>query len=115
MYRFTTLMTIGTLALASQAAIAAPAPDAPSMLVRFADLDLTRMPGAAVLYRRIEHAASTVCASFDGRDPSHVALFQGCTREAIAASVAKVNQPALTAYYRMRTGASSPTIQLAGK
>jgi UrcA family protein len=113
MYRFTTLMTICTLALASQAVLADPASDAPSVRVRFADLDVTHTQGAAVLYGRIEQAANTVCAAFEGRDLSRVANFQGCVRQTIAAGVAKVNQPALTAYYRMRAGVSSPTQQLA--
>jgi UrcA family protein len=115
MTRFTTLMTICTLALTCQAAFAGPAPDALSVKVRFADLDLTHRQGVAVLYDRITYAAKTVCRPFEGRDLKSAATTQHCIRAAISTAVATVNWPALTAYHQMRTGVSSAPLQVAAK
>lgn len=115
MTRFTTLMTICTLALTHQAAFAGSAPDSLSVRVGFADLDLTHPQGVAVLYDRIAGAAKAVCAPFEGRGLKNVALFRGCVREAIAAAVTRADQPMLTAYYRQRSGARTPAVQVAQK
>lgn len=113
MNRFTTLTTICTLTLAHQAAFAGP--DALSVKVQFADLDLTHQQGIAVLYDRITGAAKAVCAPFDGRSLKDSGMFRGCIHEAIAGAVARVDQAKLTAYYRQRSGGGTPTVQVAQK
>lgn len=115
MTRFTTLMTICTLALAYQAAFAGPTPAALSVKVQFADLDLTHRQGVAVLYDRITYAAKTVCEPFEGRDLKSAANTRRCIRETISTAVATVNRPALTVYHQMRTGVSSGPLQVAAK
>ncbi len=113
MNRFTTLTTLCTLALAHQAAFAGP--DALSVKVSFADLDLNHSQGVAVLYDRIANAAKAVCAPLEGRDLKSSTLFRGCIHEAITGAVSRVDQPRLTAYYRQRSGAGMPTVQIAQK
>jgi UrcA family protein len=81
--------------------------------VHFADLDLTRSEGAAVLYQRIEGAAKTVCAPLDARDLASQMRFKMCVQTAIGSAVAKVERPVLTAYYKARANGRNATIQIA--
>jgi UrcA family protein len=113
MYRFATTTLICTLALSSQLTQAAPPPDVHSIDVPFADLDLTRSEGAAVLYQRIRAAAKRVCASLDARDLASQMRFRGCVETAMGSAVAKVDRPALTAYYRAQFKGRNATFQIA--
>jgi UrcA family protein len=101
-----TLLTIllGSLNACADATATERGADVPSRRVRFADLDLTRGAGAAVLYSRIHSAAREVC------EPAIVSFPQKwmvgtrrCVDEAIARAVADVNTPALTSYYLAKT------------
>lgn len=113
MYRFTTTMTMFALALGFQSAYAAPPENVPSIVVHFADLDLSRSEGAAVLYQRLKGAAETVCAPLDDRDLARHMSFKACVHSAISTAVTKVDQPALTAYYEAKTHGRNATIQIA--
>ena len=115
MYRFTTTMMIFALALGFQSAHAAPPQNVPSVVVHFADLDLSRSEGATVLYHRLKGAAETVCAPLDDRDLARHMSFKACVQNAISTAVAKVDQPALTAYYEAKTNGRNATIQIAQK
>lgn len=99
MYRFTSLMTILALTLI-QSAHADPA----QISVQFSDLDLNRMEGAAVLYRRLKHAAETVCSPIEGRSLANTRVFKQCVKSGIDAAVIQVDRPTLTAYYHTLTG-----------
>ena len=103
MYRFTSIVIMSTLAL-TRVADAAPAPDRPQAIVHFADLDLSRSQGVAVLYRRLRAAAETVCAPLDGRDLARHMRFKACAQSALSEAVAEVDRPALTEYYRAQAG-----------
>ena len=77
---------------------------APTMIVSFAELDITKPRGLEVLYRRIEHAAEVVC----GVDPSprHLASTRNslaCYKTAIDDAVRQINRPTLTALHRAKT------------
>lgn len=113
MNRFTTTMMISALAFGYQLANAAPSQEALSVMVHFADLDLTHADGVAVLYRRLKGAAETVCAAQDRRDPGSQMRFRVCWQTALGAAVAKVNRPALTAYYRAQFKERNATFQIA--
>jgi UrcA family protein len=117
MYRFASTMLIFALSLGAQLIHADPAPDALSVTVHFADLDLTRSAGAAVLHQRLKTAAETVCG-FEGsvrsRDLGSQKRFQECIWSAIGTAVAKVDQPTLTAYHRAQV-TGNPTIRIAQK
>jgi UrcA family protein len=115
MYRFTATMMIFALALGFQPAHAAPLQDVPSVVVRFADLNLSRSEGARVLYRRLKGAAEAVCAPLDDRDAARHMSYKVCVQTAISTAVAKVNQPALTAYYAAKTNGRNAAIQIAQK
>jgi UrcA family protein len=114
MYRFTSTLIISTLGLTSLAN-AGPAPDAPQLTVHFADLDLTKTDGAAVLYKRLQAAAETVCGPREDRDPAKAVAFRKCVQSALASAVSRVDQPKLTAYYRAHTNARNTSMQLANK
>ena len=116
MHRFATTIMIFALGLGYQLANAAPFQDTPAVIVHFADLHLTHGDGVAMLYQRLKGAAETVCASQDdrnGRDIGTQTRYKMCRQSALAAAVAKVEQPALTAYYRAHFKPSNPTIQVA--
>lgn len=115
MRRLITTMTTVALALGFQTGHAAPPQDAPSMVVRFADLDLSRSEGAKVLYQRLKGAAETVCAPLEDRDLSMQMSYGRCVRTAIRNAVAKIDQPVLTAYYDARTNRGNAIIQVAQK
>ena len=113
MYRFTIKMMIFALALGFQPAHAAPPENVPSVVVHFADLDLSRSEGATVLYQRLKGAAETVCAPLDDRNLARHMGFKACVQTAISTAVAKVDQPALTAYYRAQFKGRNATFQIA--
>ena len=115
MYRFTTTMMIFVLGLGYQLANAAPPDQIPSVTVHFADLDLSHSQGVTVLYRRLKDAAETVCAAQKGRDLGSQMRFKVCWQAALGTAVAKVAQPALTAYYRAQFNDRNATIQIAQK
>jgi UrcA family protein len=112
MYRFTSTVIISALAL-TQVACAGPALDRPQVVVHFADLDLSRSQGAAVLYQRLRAASETVCAPLDGRDLERHVRFKECVQSALSTAVAEVDRPALTEHYMARTSGHHLTIETA--
>jgi UrcA family protein len=115
MYRFTTTMMIFAVALGFQSAHAAPRENVLSVVVHFADLDLSRSEGATVLYQRLKGAAEAVCAPLDDSNLSRHMSFKACVQTAISTAVAKVDQRALTAYYEAKTNGRNAAIQIAQK
>jgi UrcA family protein len=85
-------------------------------VVKYADLDLNRSEGAAVLYQRLLTAARTVCypISSDRKlEFKTQARYEACIAKAVDEAVAKVNRPAL-AEYAMNKGRPS-AIKLASR
>ena len=115
MNRFTTTMMISALVLGSQLANAAPPQDPPTVIVRFADLDLSHSQGVAVLYQRLKGAAETVCVPQNGRDLGSLARYKTCWQSALGTAVDKVDRPTVTAYYLAQFKAPNATIQIAQK
>jgi UrcA family protein len=81
-------------------------------VVRFPDLDLSRIEGVTKLYGRIAHAARDVC------DPLwtqwRIPEYRTCVDQAIANAVATVNRPLLTQYHQLRTkGDKAALVRLA--
>jgi UrcA family protein len=72
-----------------------PADDVPSVVVRYADLDLATDHGVRVLYARIAQAASTVCPEVPESDLHALAPSRACQQQAIARAVRAVNSPLL--------------------
>ena len=83
-------------------------------IVRFPDLDLSKMDGAAALYVRLQHAAGIACNSLQSRDIGIAAKYRACMQHAVADAVASVNRPLLSQYHESRTqGGKTGPIQLA--
>jgi UrcA family protein len=84
--------------------------------VHYSDLNLQRLHDVARLYDRIAVAADTLCGprSLTGAY-SKSGIYASCYRDAIAQAIARVNSPALTAYYIERTQPTSHDLSIAQK
>lgn len=83
-------------------------PKVKAQAVSYADLDLSKPAGAQTLYKRIQKAARHVCGPTD--QYTYVTprkVFRECYEEAIAAAVAQVDRPSLTALHREQTRTAS--------
>ena len=79
-------------------------------VVSYAGLNLNGEPGARVLYGRLRMAAAQVCAPFKGDTLQEKTNWRECFSQALARSVARIDEPLLTAYHLRRTGkAESPS------
>jgi UrcA family protein len=94
---------VALLALASAAAGANPedTEEVQTENVNYEDLNLTTLAGVTQLYGRIERAARLVCGP--NTDQSRMGQWKTCYRLAVAAAVARVNNPLLTAVHDNRT------------
>lgn len=75
---------------------------APSVTVRYHDLNLNSPEGIASLYRRIRGAAGEVCHSLESRDLSRKAVWDQCYNHAVANAVKAVHNETLSAYHWQR-------------
>jgi UrcA family protein len=96
---------LGAASLAASAATPIPESDAPSITVRYGDLDLSTDKGTRVLYRRLSGAANLVCPRVDNRDLTQATLAAQCRSDAIAKAVKKVNNAHLAEIASSRTHA----------
>jgi UrcA family protein len=101
-----------SLAVLSIPAHAAEADEASSRVVKFADLDLTKSAGVAVLYARLQSAARQVCEPVTERDLKAEALAKACAAHAVERAINDINVPQLASYHQEKTG-RRPTISLA--
>ena len=86
-------------------ALAAPAGDqAPSFVVRFNDLDLSRQADAKVLLQRIDDAAMESCGADIHTDAAQYAVVRrsACRTETMASAVAQIHAPLLSAAFDAR-------------
>jgi UrcA family protein len=88
---------------------AADSTNAPNVIVKYGDLNVSNPQGAVVLYRRIRTAAETVCPRFDHGDLRSEMQKDACVSKAIAEAVTKVNEPALFAIYNEKSATPLPT------
>jgi UrcA family protein len=95
---------VALLALASASADSNPndTEDAHGTKVTYEDLNVNTLAGASILYHRIELAARQVCGA--STDPIPHGQWKACYRMAVAAAVAKVDSPWLTAIHDSKTG-----------
>jgi UrcA family protein len=94
---------VALLALASVSASGNPNDtDECAEKVNYEDLNVDTLAGASILYHRIERAARAVCGA--DRTNQESLTDKGCYRMAIAAAVAKVNSPWLTAIHDNKVG-----------
>jgi len=83
----------------------------PSITVRYADLDLSRVAGAQTLYRRIKGAARSVCGD-QGRRIEEQHQWKSCYQGAIADAILGVNSPLLTMVHSGQNSAATATAKL---
>jgi UrcA family protein len=82
-------------------------------VVRFPDLDLSKIDGVAILYTRISYAAAIVCDSWRSRDLGIAAKYRACVAQAVANTVASVDRPLVSQYHESRTkGIKAANVQL---
>jgi UrcA family protein len=89
--------------IAGAALAETPTDEAPSINVRYGDLDLSTTNGADKLYVRIKVAATRVCPEVDNRNLAAFAAMRTCRSGAIARAVHEVNSPRLAATYAAHT------------
>jgi UrcA family protein len=107
------IATSPAVAASAGMAVAAMAPasaaDVPTVAVRYADLDLRHEAGVKVLYRRLYNAAVEVCGQRERTGSRIVRVaWKSCVAATVAAAVAMVDRPELTAYHQQRTDATAP-------
>jgi UrcA family protein len=100
-----------TTLISSVSAIASAAD--PQQAVSYTELTASSAQGAAKLYDRIRIVSEEVCAPLSHGDLYSKMRMKECTHKAIVDAVSQVNQPALTAVYNARNGASLPTVAAA--
>jgi UrcA family protein len=71
-------------------------------VVRFHDLDLSKIEGVTTLYARLRHAGRAVCDPFKSRDMWFPEKQRACMDKAIADAVASINRPLLSQYHQLR-------------
>jgi UrcA family protein len=100
MNKLSTTILMAALAAGAQLAHADTAIDAaPQAKVRFADLDLDRVEGAAALYDRLHAAAPSVCGPL-ANDLANLSRYKACITETLSVTVARIDKPTLTRYAR---------------
>jgi UrcA family protein len=82
---------------ANAAGAVTPTDGAPSVVVRYDDLNLSSEQGALALYRRLSAAARRVCPRENSRDLGDFTRSRACRSEAVARAVRAVNSPQLVA------------------
>jgi UrcA family protein len=82
--------------------------------VRFPDLDLSKVNGAAALYRRLRQAAAIVCSPLESASLQMATQYRACVDQAIDGAVASVGSPMLSQYHESHTkGVKTAVAQLA--
>lgn len=83
-------------------------------VVRFSDLDVSKIAGAKTLYARLRNAAKVVCTPLESAISLGELQYRACMDKAIADAVASVNRPLLSQYHQLRTkGNKAGSVQLA--
>lgn len=72
----------------------------PSVVVKYGDLDLNTVDGIATLHARLSKAARQVCGQLDSRVLGLREEYELCLSDAVAQSVARVDNPRLTSFHR---------------
>ena len=116
LHRATVNVLFSALALSFAAMCSAgDATGANQTIVKYADLNVSSLAGAAALYARIGVAANGVCRTFDDRDLASKTHFDRCVHKAISEAVAKVDQPALYSVYNSKNSAAKPIMLASGQ
>ena len=102
---------LGTLAVGLAPVSSAAEASDPTIVVKYADLNVSSQEGATLLYRRIRAAALQVCDGYrDARDLTSKARQDACVQKAISGAVVNVNRTALFAVYTAKNGNALPVL-----
>ena len=99
------LLAISSLLIAESAAAVTRVDQAPSVTVRYQDLDLTSSEGIANLYGRIHAAAVEVCKPAEvtrSRQLAWLSEWNACIGHSVANAVKRVHNEKLSAYQWQR-------------
>ena len=104
--RVLALLAIPTLLMAEPSMAVARVDEAPSVTVRYHDLNLNSLEGVANLYERIHAAAVVVCKSTEGPQLVNRVFWtewNACINHAVANAVDTVHNEKLSAYHWERS------------
>jgi UrcA family protein len=76
---------------------------APSITIKYSDLNLATPSAVEVLYRRVEVAAKEVCNHGETRELARQILAEKCVNEAMTNAIQKIDVPQLNALYRTKS------------
>lgn len=83
-------------------------------VVRYSDLDLSKVDGAATMYSRLRVAAGIVCGPLESRSLLMETQYRACVSRAIAGAVNTIDRPLLSEYHESHAkGARTAVTQLA--
>jgi UrcA family protein len=101
--RFSILSAIGAIVGFAAVGLPAQADEPPQISVSYADLNIDSSAGLKTLYWRLQTAAQNVCRrEDDGRRSPTNFRFQACYKSSLAAAVAEIDKPSLTAMHVSR-------------
>jgi UrcA family protein len=89
--------------LLASTALAAPATEAATQRISYAELDLNKDAGVERLYARLRHAAEQVCGGVNIRDLAGTHRQEDCVRASLDRAVEDVHSARLTARHRGAT------------
>jgi UrcA family protein len=95
------VLASGSFGVNAQAA--EPAAEAPSVTVRYTDLDLNTPAGVEALYARLRTASRSVCKVGEARALIDAMAAKSCYRQVLGAAVDDAKLPTLTALHRVES------------
>jgi UrcA family protein len=101
--RLIKLLPFAAFAFSGLASATAPARiegNSPSIVVKYDENTLASVKGAKTLHLRLRAAAETVCSELESRELGLREQYAKCVRDAMARSVADVDNVNLTSYHR---------------
>ena len=92
--------SIATIIAFGFATISVANADSPpqTLTVQFGDLNLNNAQGVDALFKRIKHAAKSVCNQYEGRTLKEKQLYSDCVETALSTAIARVDRPVLSRY-----------------
>jgi UrcA family protein len=106
-------LSVGAVAEPTEYARVVAHSEVRSKIVNYADLNLQRHEGVAVLYRRIQVAADFVCTEGNDRNLQVVFRVRHCVSDATTRAVAQAGVPALATLHAQHAGNGSTTPMVA--
>ncbi|MBI2993911.1 MAG: UrcA family protein [Gammaproteobacteria bacterium] len=86
-----------------------------TVIVNYADLDLSKEAGIVTLYRRLNTAARQVCGNRDLRRLEEVKDWKRCNKTALEGAIDQVGNARLTALHEEKAGIrKQPLVPVAG-